>query len=144
MQIAGFTVQDETVDDAVAAVAFLCGQPQIDPGKIFVVGHSMGGYLAPRIAQADPSIAGIIIMAGETRPLEDLMVEQTRYILESDGPLSAQDRLQVSQLQQQVDAIKALTGQSSSDEAILGAPASYWINLKDYRPVDLARGLMIP
>lgn len=61
------------------------------------------------------------------------MMEQTRYILESDGGLSVQDQLQVSQLQQQVDAAKALTGQSPDSETILGAPASYWIDLKNYR-----------
>jgi hypothetical protein len=143
-QIKDFTVKDETVDDAVAAVEFLRRQPQIDPGRVFVAGHSLGGYLAPRIAQADANIAGMIILAGATRPLEDLMVEQTRYILEGDGSLSAQDQAQISQLQQQVAAAKALTRQSSGGEAVLGAPASYWIDLKDYRPAELARGLTIP
>ena len=143
-QLKNLTVKEEAIDDAAAAVEFLRGQPQIDPKKIFVVGHSLGGYLAPRIAQADSNIAGMIIMAGATRPLEDLMLEQTRYIFESDGSMSAQDQLQISQLQQQVDAVKALTGQSSSGDAVLGAPASYWIDLKNYRPADLARGLTMP
>jgi dienelactone hydrolase len=143
-QLENFTVKEETIDDAAAAVGALRSQPAIDPGKIFVAGHSLGGYLAPRIAQAEPNIAGMIILAGATRPLEDLMVEQTRYILESDGSLSAQDESQISQLQQQVEAVKALTAQSSSGTAVLGAPASYWIDLKDYRPADLARELTMP
>lgn len=143
-QLKNLTVEDETVDDAAAAAEFLRGQPQIDPQKVFVAGHSLGGYLAPRIAQADSSLAGMIVLAGATRPLEDLMVEQTRYILQSDGSLSAQDQLQISQLQQQAAAVKALTAQSSSGDSVLGAPASYWIDLKDYRPADLARGLAMP
>jgi dienelactone hydrolase len=144
MQIKDFTVEDETIDDAVAAVEFVRRQPQVDPRKVFVAGHSLGGYLAPRIAQADSNIAGMILLAGAARPLEDLMVEQIRYVLESDGSLSAQDQLQINQLQKQVDAVKVLAGQSSSGDAILGAPASYWIDLKDYRPAELARGLTIP
>ena len=48
------------------------------------------------------------------------------------------------QLQQQVDAVKALTTQSSGGAPVLGVPASYWIDLKDYRPADLARGLTMP
>ncbi len=143
-QLKNFTVKEETIDDAAAAVEFLRSQPPIDPGKIFVVGHSLGGYLAPRIAQADSRIAGMIILAGATRPLEDLMAEQTRYILKGDGSLSAQDQLQISQLQQEVDAVKALTAQSQGDASVLGAPASYWIDLKDYHPADLARGLTMP
>ncbi len=144
VQIKSFTVKEETVDDAVAAVEFLRGQPQIDPDKIFVAGHSLGGYLAPRIGQANSNIAGMIILAGATRPLEDLMMEQTSYILESDGSLSAEDQAQISQLRQQVDAVKALIAQNSSSEAVLGVPASYWIDLKDYRPAELARELAIP
>ena len=141
-QLKSLTVKEEAIDDAAAAVEFLRGQPQIDSTKIFVAGHSLGGYLAPRIAQADANIAGMIIMAGATRPLEDMMVEQTRYILESDGSLSAEDQAQVSKLQKQVTAVRALTGQST--EAVLGAPVSYWVDLQDYRPADLARGLQLP
>jgi uncharacterized protein len=142
MQVTDFTVKNETIDDAVAAVEYLRGQPSIDPGQIFVVGHSLGGYLAPRIGMADTNIAGLIIMAGLTRSLEDVMLEQTRYILEGDGSLSAEDQAKVSELQQQVDMVKALTQQDT--EVVLGAPASYWIDLRDYRPVDLARGLKMP
>lgn len=143
-QLKNLTVKEETIDDAVAAVEFVRRQPRIDPAKIFVAGHSLGGYLAPRIAQADANMAGMIILAGATRPLEDMMVEQTRYILESDGSLSAQDQSQIDQLQQQVDAVKSLDQQAAGNQAILGVPASYWIDLKDYRPAELARGLTIP
>jgi hypothetical protein len=142
VQDKNFTAKEETVDDAVAAVEFLRPQPQIDPQKIFVVGHSLGGYLAPRIGMADPDIAGLIIMAGLTRHLEDVMLEQTRYILEGDGALSADDQTKISELQQQVNAVKALTAQST--EAVLGGPASYGLDLKDYRPTERARGLKMP
>jgi fermentation-respiration switch protein FrsA (DUF1100 family) len=109
-----------------------------------VAGHSLGGYLAPRIAQVAPNLAGLIVMAGPTRPLEDLMLEQTRYILESDGSLSAEEQAQVNELQQQVEAVKALSAQSSNPEGILGAPASYWVDLKDYQPAEMVRRLTIP
>jgi hypothetical protein len=140
-QVQNLTVKEEAVDDAAAAVDFLRGQPQIDPQQVFVLGHSLGGYLAPRIARANTNIAGMILLAGATRPLEDMMLEQTRYILGSDGSLSAQDQAQIDQLQQQVDAVKALTPASA---AVLGAPASYWLDLSDYRPAEEARGLTLP
>ncbi len=130
------TVKEEAIDDAAAAVDFLRQQTQIDPKRVFVLGHSLGGTLAPRIAQANPNIAGMIIMAGATRPLEDLMLEQTRYILQSDGSLSTEDQAKIDQLQQQVDAVKALSAGNSDSEGILGAPASYWIDLKNYRPAE--------
>ena len=36
--------------------------------------------LAPRIA-ANSAAAGIVIMAGNSRPLEDLLVEQIEYLI---------------------------------------------------------------
>ncbi len=137
------TVRDETIDDAVAAVDFLRTYSQIDPKQVYALGHSLGGYLAPRIAQAQPNLAGLIILAGAARPLEDLMLEQTHYILESDGSLSAQDQEQLNTIQQGVNAVKALT-QQSTETAVLGAPASYWLDLKGYQPAQEAQSLTVP
>ena len=43
-----FTVNDEVVDDAVAAVQLLRTEPGIDPARIVVVGHSLGAVRASR------------------------------------------------------------------------------------------------
>ena len=51
MSQTGYTLQQETVEDAVLAVAFLRAQPEIR--KVFLVAHSLGGYAAPRIAAKD-------------------------------------------------------------------------------------------
>ena len=48
-----FTLSDEYVPHAVAAVERLRGDPSVDPARIFVLGHSLGGTVAPRIAAAD-------------------------------------------------------------------------------------------
>jgi len=76
-----FTVKEETIDDALAAVSLLRERQETDPGRIVLLGHSLGGMLAPRIAQASPDIAGLIVMAGPARSLEDLVLEQARYIV---------------------------------------------------------------
>ena len=142
-KITALTVKEEAVDDAAAAVDFLRTQPTIDPKHVFVLGHSLGGYLAPRIAQAQPNLAGLIVLAGPTRPMEDLILEQMHYILESDGSLSAQDQAQLSAIQQEVDAVKALTPQSTAP-AVMGSPAAYWLDLKEYHPVQEAQRLTAP
>jgi hypothetical protein len=61
----------ETVEDAIKAVDTLKSIPEIDGMKIYVLGHSLGGTLLPRIAKEDTSIKGMIVMAGSTKPLED-------------------------------------------------------------------------
>src|SRR5208283_4759965 len=77
---APFTVKDEVTDDVIAAVALLMKMPEVNKNQIYVLGHSLGGMLAPRIATEDPQVAGIIIMAGNARPLEKLVVDQVKYI----------------------------------------------------------------
>jgi dienelactone hydrolase len=74
------TLAQEILDDAVSAVKLLRATPGIDPKRVFVAGHSLGGYAAPWIGQADPSLAGLIILAGATRPVDVLIDEQVRYL----------------------------------------------------------------
>lgn len=44
-----FGVDDETTFDAVLAVDALRKTDGIDPGRVFVLGHSQGGMMAPRV-----------------------------------------------------------------------------------------------
>jgi len=131
--IAEFTVKEEVIDDALAAVSLLRATEGIDGARVFVLGHSLGGLLAPRIAHADPDIAGLIILAGPTRPLEDLMLEQTRYIFALDGSVSLEEQARIDELQSQVDRVKKLTpADAAANVSVLGAPAAYWLDLRNY------------
>ncbi len=91
-RLADFTVQEETVDDALAAVALLRRMREIDPRRVFALGHSLGGTLLPRIGARDAAIAGFIILAGATRPLEDAILDQVRHLAQIDGEISAGER----------------------------------------------------
>src|SRR5207248_2201523 len=74
------TVKEEVTDDVLAAVKLGRERKEIDPRRVFVLGHSLGGYVAPRVGAADDRIAGLIILAGNSRPLEDLLDEQYPYL----------------------------------------------------------------
>ena len=70
----------EAVDDAVAIVEQVKGFARAGfPDSVYVLGHSLGGTLAPRIAGRSKGLAGIIILAGLARPLEDALEEQFYY-----------------------------------------------------------------
>ena len=138
-----FTVKQETTDDALAGVALLRQTENIDSEHIFVLGHSLGGMLAPRIGQNDPGIAGLIVLAGPVRPLEDLMVEQYGYLLS----LGMIDQTQLEAVKQQALQVKELSSAAadgSAENMLLGAPNAYWLDLKGYNPADLAAGLSQP
>jgi len=136
------TVQEETIDDALAAVALLQQTDSIDPARIVVLGHSMGGYLAPRIAAQGEGIAGLIIMAGNSRPLEDLILEQNRYLQGRDGEISPEEQAQIDAVEANVEAVKALRSPDDAPvDELLGLPAAYWLDLQTYDPLAVAQSL---
>lgn len=140
-----YTVKEETVDDALAAVEFLRKTERIDPKKIYVLGHSLGGYLIPRIGARDHKIAGFISFAGATRPLEDVILEQNTYFAKLDGAISKEDQAGLDQLKQTVAQIKSLNQTDrDSSKSFFGLPASYWIDLKNYNPSAEAKSLKQP
>jgi hypothetical protein len=140
------TVKEETIDDALAAVDLLRKTRGIDTSRIFVLGHSLGGTLIPRIAKEDPSIAGLIIMAGMARPLEDVVVEQVTYILSLNGTISPAEQQQLDSLKAQVALVKSqsLSKSTPADQLPLGLPASYWLDLRGYEPARMAVSLTQP
>lgn len=140
--VAGFTVQQETIDDALAAAALLRQTAGIDAGRVYVLGHSLGAMLVPRIGQQDPRIAGFVVMAGAARPLDDLILEQVTYIAALDGVVSDEEKRQIAGLREQVAKVKAL--QPGAAGTVLGAPASYWLDLRGYVPPEAARALQQP
>lgn len=81
------TAKEETIDDAVLATQLLKSDSRIDSSKVFVIGHSMGGTLAPRIDAEGGDYCGFIIMAGTPRRLEDVMKEQLAENLDQMNPI---------------------------------------------------------
>jgi dipeptidyl aminopeptidase/acylaminoacyl peptidase len=119
-----FTVREETVEDAVLAAALLRKHDRIDPARVFVLGHSLGGTMAPRIATEDRSLAGLIILAGSTRPFWDVAREQLTYLASvAPGTFTVEQTLQT--LRQAV-------------------PEAYWQDLEAYSPTQTAATLTLP
>ncbi len=142
---AGFTLRQETEDDALAAVALLRTMPEIDASRIFVLGHSLGGMVAPRIAARDSTIAGLIILAGSTRPLDEILISQYDYIARLDDTVSAEEAARIADLRQSLAAVNQLTAaDAASPTLLLGAPPSYWLDLRAYDPAQTARSLPQP
>ena len=77
------TVKEETIQDAVLATELLRKDSRIDSEKIFIIGHSMGGMLAPRIDAEGGNYSGLILMAGSPRKLEEILMEQVEEQMSS-------------------------------------------------------------
>jgi dienelactone hydrolase len=127
------TVREEVVDDAIAALTALRTQPRIDPGRVFVLGHSLGGTLVPRIAAGDAKLAGTIVMAGAARPLQQAIVEQTKYLANADGVISPADQAQIDAAINLAASVAALTPEDAAKGVrLMNAPAAYWLDLAAY------------
>ena len=76
------TVQQETIEDAILAASLLRQDARIDSGRVYIIGHSMGGMLAPRIDAEGGNFTGLILLAGSPRLIEVILREQTAEMLE--------------------------------------------------------------
>jgi uncharacterized protein len=145
LDLTGFTLNDEIVDDAALAVELLRETEGIDPERVFVLGHSLGGYAAPRIAEAAPDVAGLILLAPLAAGVQDKLLVQTEYLLNLDGTVTDEESTALDEIRTVVDQINALTEEDAdSTDMIFGAPPSYWLDLRGYDPVEAAAALDVP
>lgn len=142
----GITVKEETLDDAVLAAALLAKQTGIDPKRIYIAGHSLGATLAPRMAAGDKSVAGIILLAGMSRPLEDLVVEQVKYLVNLDGSVSEAEQKALEAAEQFAREVRSPELTATQQVHMLGAviPGSYFLDLRSYHAGEVAATLTIP
>jgi dienelactone hydrolase len=140
------TIKEEVLDDALAAITLLRQTPNVDPKRIFVVGHSLGAMLAPKIATLDPKLAGIVVLSGNARPLEDLIVEQFTYLAKQAGEPDAAAIERLTKIKEQAAKVKdpKLSAETPTADLPLGVPAGYWLSLRGYEPATVAAGLSIP
>ncbi len=130
------TVKDETIDDCVSAVNFLTRNEHVDKSKIFVVGHSLGGTLIPRIAAASKAAAGFISLSGANGMMEDGMLRQAEYIAGLGGPNRERLQKEIATLKVQVARIKALSASDrQTDTVIFGTGPAYWLDMREHDPL---------
>lgn len=139
-----FTLQQEIVEDAVRALAVIRSQPETDPKRVFVLGHSLGGYAVPRIARQDGRLAGAIVLGGNARPIQDVSLAQMEFLLKARGGGSANESKRLDQMKAEVAQIAELKPGKDNPPILLGLPAVYFLDLKGYDPAAEARRLGLP
>lgn len=118
---AGISVKEETIEDAILAANFLRNDLRIDPNKIFIIGHSLGGMLAPRIDAEGGNFAGLVIMAGSPRKLEEIIMDQNEMILNSLNKfLRWIAKKQIAALSSKFENIYNLSDEEAKLKSVLG------------------------
>lgn len=134
------TLEAEVVEDALAAVEVLAARPEIS--QVYLLGHSLGGTLAPVIARQSSRIAGLVLLAAMARPISQVVPEQLQYLAEVDGTVTAEEQAQVEAFRSAL--AQAVSGGLEPSTLVLGAPAGYWQALDALDPVAVARELEQP
>ncbi|MCL2365931.1 MAG: alpha/beta fold hydrolase [Oscillospiraceae bacterium] len=122
------TVREETIEDAVFAANLLRNDPRINPEKIYIIGHSMGGMLAPRIDAEGGNFAGLIILAGSPRKLEQIMKEQqANFMKTAKGPIKWIAGKQIKKYAEKLDKIYILSDDEAKKVAFAGGTSLYYL-----------------
>ncbi len=139
-----FGVDEETTFDAVHAVDALRKAEGIDPKRVFVLGHSQGGMMAPRIAAMSGHVAGLVLLAAPARPLLDIVIEQNRRLaVLDDGKTSDAERDAISALVQQVRTARDRATEPAA-KGPMGLPVGYWRSIDGVDAVAEAKQVKLP
>lgn len=140
------TINDEIINDTISAYTQLSAIAQIDPQRIYVLGHGFSGTIIPLLADQLPDAAGYIFLAASARPVSDTLCEQVAYILSLDETATAENKADIlKEAQRTAQNIQELTPDSAlSPDDLLGAPVSYWLSLADYQPLQAIQALQKP
>jgi len=139
-----FTVDDEVTDDALLAAQFLRATTGIDPERVFVIGHSLGGQMTPRIAERDAELAGAALLAAPAREFETVVLEQIAYVSDVQN-LSVEDNPTLADLARIAEGMQAIRAGTAPEEAFpLPREATYFASLTAVDQIATAQGLDLP
>ncbi len=139
------TLQKEYLPYTLAAVKALQEKLASPDIQIFALGHSLGAMVAPIVANADAKITGVVMLSAPGGKMYDSALRQMKYLvsLDHDPPFATQEY--VSLLTKQVAVIESANFNAESKEELpFGAPASYWLSVKEYDQIAEAMKLDIP
>ncbi len=137
------TVEDEVVVDAVAIINHFRGSEKFKNHKIIVLGHSLGAFMMPKIANSI-SIDKAIMMAGNARDLQDVIIDQYVYLNNLNPTKEGED--EIIKVKKEVSLLTSnkINSTASSDELPLGLSAKYWQSLINYKPLVEVKKVTIP
>ncbi len=115
--------QEAQITDALAAVAFLRSLPGLAPLRIFIIGHSEGGTLAPLVAERTSAVAGVAIINAVQFSVDELLVAQLQA--RPDVPRST-----VEDVRRHLTDIRG--GSFPTGDLLLGAGSNYWAQWMTY------------
>ncbi|WP_020619558.1 alpha/beta fold hydrolase [Paenibacillus daejeonensis] len=129
------TVKEETVDDAITAAELLKQDPRIDAAQVYVIGHSLGGMLAPRIDADGGDFAGLILLAGSPRPLWEIIYDQNADFIASmsdSDPAKAANEAWLEAELLRAQSIAEMSMEEAQATTVFGMSAHYFKEMDQF------------
>ncbi|GIK07200.1 hypothetical protein Aspvir_002856 [Aspergillus viridinutans] len=139
------SLTDEYIYHVRHAIRKVRQHPNVDHGKIFLLGHSLGGLIAARLATAEPSVAGCVLMACPAQPLYRCAIQQLRYFkgLDECGGQPSSDELsntietiKVLEKQAELADDPSLTPSTPASQLPFGLGPAYWLEYREFDPIQ--------
>lgn len=132
------TVRVETIEDALLATELARADTRIDPEKVFLVGHSMGAMLAPRIDAEGGNYRGLVMLAGPFRKMEEIMLSQNHEMLENTPALLRPlVKKQVAKLERSFAGLYDLTDEEAQTRKMRGGVTLYYFKEMGEHPAAM-------
>lgn len=93
---------DDRAADTLAAVDLLRRQPEVDPARVGVLGHSQGGWIAQLVASRQGAVSWAILLAGPAITVKAQILSDERHELESENVSAAEIDRKVGALEFQL------------------------------------------
>ncbi|MCL2004140.1 MAG: alpha/beta fold hydrolase [Oscillospiraceae bacterium] len=141
------SVWEETIEDAILATEMLKADSRIDRDRVFILGHSLGGMLAPRIHAMGGDYAGLILFAGSPRSLLEIIADQQRMaVLETLEGEALEAALEAFELaDEQIAAIVNMPDdEAKATTDASGASVYYWKDLHTHSAADYIEDITAP
>jgi len=95
-------------EDVRAGLAYLRKRPEIRADRLAVLGHSEGAIIAPMVAEKEPTLRAIVLLAGIATPGRTALHFQLKNLIEHNSKLTPEMReSQIAEIPKRIDAMMA-------------------------------------
>jgi dienelactone hydrolase len=122
-------VIDDLISDAAAGARWLAQQREVDPKRIYAVGHSEGGQLVPRLLTDVAELRGGVMLATPFQPIDAVLREQVQRLdalMKAEEQDGEETQAELSALHAQVAALEKLRAGNYDGARIGPATTLYW------------------
>lgn len=136
------TVEEEVINDALHIIDYF--SKNYKDYQLILLGHSLGGYLLPKIMEHKPNVSKLIFLSANARPLDKIIIEQLEYMNVIDSTNISTELIEQTKSQVALLNSNQFNLQTPNSKLPFGLSASYWKYLLDYKPLESLKKIGLP